>query len=218
MARRTELTAAAGTLAAAALLLTACGGSNHDDKIASSPTPSATTAPQTTPPPTTPAADPSAPTFDFPSDVKITIDPDKTGDPTKDAILRDQGYGQEAMLLAVTKQNASIPVFTKYVSETAAESWAKSIDSDKAAHRTLTGKVRFYDRKVTVSSATTAGVTFCEDQRYGYDKNTVTGKITVTKADSTGLIYHSAFMRKSKDGTWQTATYNSQRGATRCES
>ncbi|MFJ2953109.1 hypothetical protein [Streptomyces sp. NPDC087270] len=217
MAPRTKFSAAAGTLTAAALLLTACGG-GHDKKIASSPTPSDTTASQTTAPPTTPAADPSAPTFDFPSDVKITVDSDTTGDKTKDAILRDQGYGQEAMLLAVTKQDPSIPVFTKYVSETAAESWIKSVDSDKAAHRTLTGKVRFYDRKVTVSSATTAGVTFCEDQRYGYDKNTETGKVTLTKADSQGLIYHSVFMRKAKDGTWQTATYNSQRGATRCES
>jgi hypothetical protein len=197
------------TIAAAALLLTACGAPATE--IAPAPPPSAA-------PPSAPPSPPSAPRFAFPSDLKIVIDPDTTGNPTKDAILRDQGYGVEAMLLAVTKQDARIPVFTKYVSETAADGWTRSIDGDKAAHRTLTGEVRFYGRKVTVGSTATAGVTFCEDQRYGYDKNTETGKVTLTMADDQGLIYHSVFMRKAKDGIWQTATYNSQTYAARCES
>ncbi|WP_328469068.1 hypothetical protein [Streptomyces sp. NBC_00448] len=215
MAPRTKFSAAAGTLTAAALLLTACGG-GHDKKIASSPTPSDTTASQTTAPPTTPAADPSAPTFDLPSDVKITIDPDTTGDKTKDAILRDQAYGLEATYVAVTKPDKNFPLFTHYFIEDAVETWSESIDTMKKNHHTITGTVHYYDRKVTIGSKT-AGVTFCEDQRNLYDKDTRTGKVVTTTPSANSYIFHTSLMRKAKDGTWQTATYVSQRGAARCQ-
>lgn len=215
MARRTELTAAAGTLAAAALLLTACGGSNHDDKIASSPTPSATTAPQTTPPPTTPAADPSAPTFDFPSDVKITIDPDTTGDKTKDAVLRDQAYGLEATYTAVIKQDKNLPQFTTYMYEDADEVWSESIDAFKKNGHTITGTDHYYDRKVTLNGDM-AGVTFCEDQSHFYDKEITTGKVLTTTPSANSFILHSSHMKKGTDGIWHTETYTSQAGGAHC--
>jgi hypothetical protein len=214
MAPRTTIAAAACTVAAAALFLTACGGGSHDDKIAA-------TTPASTPPPTTasssptPTTSPGAPTFDFPSDVKIKIDADTTGDKTKDAILRDQGYGYEAAFLAVTKQNEKLPLLMTYMSEEALETWSESIDAYKKNGHTVTGTVHIYDRKVTLNGAQ-AGVSFCEDQSYFYDKDVNTGKVLKTTLSANDFILHTSLMRKAKDGTWQAATYNSQQGAAQC--
>ena len=215
MAPRTKLVAAAGTFTAAALLLTACGGGSHDNKIASSPTPSATTATKTTAPPTTPVTNPGAPTFDLPSDVKIKIDPDTTGDKTKDAVLRDQAYGLDATYVAVTKLDKNLPLFTTYMSESALEVWSESIDAFKKNGHTVNGTDRFYDRQVTLNG-NMAGVTFCEDQSYFYDKEIKTGKVLTTKPSANSFILHASHMRKGKDGIWHTATYNSQKGGSRC--
>ncbi|WP_435130270.1 hypothetical protein [Actinacidiphila sp. bgisy144] len=216
MAPRTTFAAAACTVAAAALFLTACGGGSHDDKIAA-------TTPASAPPPTTasssptPTTAPGAPTFDFPSDVKIKIDADTTGDKTKDAILRDQAYAENATYMAIVKLDPELPIFTQYVIADAQANWSNNIIAGKKGHHTITGTVHIYDRKVTVSSATRAGVTFCEDQRYSYDKDTQTGKVLKTKPSANSFIFHSSLLLKSKDGTWQTASYNSQRGAARCQ-
>ena len=204
-------------LAAATLLLTACGGGG-DKKIAAttSGTPAgAPSAGATTASPT--ASAPPAPTFDFPPDVKVVVDPDTTGDATKDAVLRDQGYGLQATLLAVAKLDTNIPVFSKYLAEDAAASWTTSVSSEKSRHHTLTGTVHYYNRKVTSVSGSTAGVTFCEDQRYGYDKDINTGKVLKTAPSRNSFIFHTAQMRRSSDGTWQMTNYKSQRGAAQCQ-
>jgi hypothetical protein len=220
MIRRTTLTAATCGVAAAALLLTACGGSKDDNaKITTSPpttAPSPTTS-SPTPPATTPPADPKAPVFDFPKDVKVTIDPDKTGDATKDAILRDQGFGLDAIYVAYTKHDKNQSLFLKYLTETAKEQWSESIDSAKASHKTVTGSVHYYNRKVSVSSPTTAGVTFCEDQRYSYDKDSTSGKVTKTTPSANSFVSHGTFMRKGSDGTWRIGTFVSRRGAKECQ-
>lgn len=216
MARRMPLTAAACTLAAATLLLTACGGGGNK-KIAtesSAPTaaPSTTT---TTAAPTTSAA-PSAPTFDFPPDVKVVVDADTTGDPTKDAILRDQAYGLQSVYVALGKADPKLPLLEKYLTETALEIWSESITSGKEHHLTATGDLRFYNRHVTSTGSATAGVTFCEDQRFSYNKHTDTGRVDKTTPSLNSFVFHTALMRKAADGTWQMADYKSQRGAAQC--
>lgn len=217
MARRTTVTAAC-TLAAAALMLTACGGGGGDKKIAAttSGTPAgAPSASATTAAPATSA--PAGPTFDFPSDVKVVVDPDTTGDATKDAVLRDQGYGQQAIFLAIAKLDASIPQFHKYVIESAAADWTSKIDWGRSNHESITGTTLFYNRKVTVTSATTAGVTFCQSERNSYGKNTKTGKAIKTTPSLDDFTFHTALMRKSAEGTWQMANYKSQDRAKDCE-
>ncbi|WP_335978018.1 hypothetical protein [Streptomyces sp. CA2R106] len=215
MAPRTTFAAAACTVAAAALFLTACGGGSHDDKIAAT-TPASTPPPTTTSSSPTPTTAPGAPTFDFPSDVKITIDADTTGDKTKDAILRDQGYGLDATYVAVTKLDKNLPLFTTYMSESALETWSETIDALKKNGHNISGSVHYYDRKVTINGSQ-AGVTYCENERYLYDKDTKSGKVLTTTPSSDDFILHSSLMRKSKDGTWVTATDNSQEGVARCQ-
>jgi hypothetical protein len=216
MRPRTSLTTAACTLAAAALLLTACGGGGGDKKIDASgsgtpaPAPSATTTP---PAPTTPAG----PTFDFPPDVKVVVDADTTGDAVKDAILRDQGYGLQAIYLGIAKLDYTLPVFQKYLAGKAASDWTSNIDWGKSHHTTVTGTTAFYNRKVTVSDATTAGVTFCESARDAYDKDTKTGKTATTTPSLDDFALHTARMKKSADGTWQMTEYRTQSRAKSCQ-
>lgn len=217
MRRRTSLTtAAACALSAATLLLTACGGGGGDDKKIDAsdsgtpaPAPSATT---TTAAPTTPPG----PSFDFPPDVKVVVDADTTGDAVKDAILRDQGYGLQSVYVALSKDDPKEPLLKQYLTGSALAIWSESISAGQKQHLTATGDLHFYHRKVTSSSATTAGVTFCEDQRYSYNKHTDTGRVDKTKPSLNSFVSHTALMRKAADGTWQMADYKSQRGAAAC--
>ncbi|SEN59296.1 hypothetical protein [Actinacidiphila rubida] len=218
MARRTTVTAAACTLAAAALVLTACGGGG-DKKIAATTTGTPAGAPSasaTTAPPTTTSA-PGAPTFDFPPDVKVVVDPDTTGDAVKDAVLRDQGYGLQAIFLAIAKLDPAVTQFHRYVIESAAEDWSSKIGWGKSNHESITGTVLFYDRKVNVTGATTAGVTFCQSERNSHGKDTKSGKAIMTAPSLDDFTFHTVLMRKSADGTWQMANYKSQDRAKSCE-
>lgn len=212
MVPRTKLAAAAGAIAAAALVLTACGGGGHDDKIASSPT--ASTSPTAATPSVT-ATDVGAPAFDLPDDLKVNVDANTIGDATKNAILRDQEYGLKASFVASGKLDDSLPLFNRYVIAEAAATWDDTIAALKKNHHVFTGTVHYYDRKVTIGDAA-AGVSFCEDQRYLYDKDTESGTVLTTTPSVNSFIYHTSRMVKAKDGTWQTTTYTSQRGAAQC--
>lgn len=216
MVLRTKLAAAAGAVAAAALVLTACGGGGHDDKIASSPTASVPSTTKT-PPATTTPADTGAPTFDFPSDVKVVIDADSTGDATKDAVLKDQGYGEQAIFLAIAKLDPSLPALNKYLSAEALGDWINSVKWGQSHHKSIIGSEHFYKRSVHMTSATTAGVSFCENSRDAYDKDTKTGRRINGTPSTKDFTLHYSLMRKGSDGTWRMTTYDSQPGAAKCQ-
>jgi hypothetical protein len=215
MARRTTALAATGSLAAAALLLTACGGGGSDSKITSSPAAPTTSAPATSAPATTPAAA-DGPTFDFPSDVKVVVDPDTTGDATKDAILKDQAYGEQAIFLAIAKLDPKLPQLNKYLTGEALGDWINGVKWGQTHHTTISGTTLIYKRTVNVTSAQSAFVNFCESQRNAYDKDSKTGKVARTTPSSDDFILHTSLMRKSADGTWTMSTYESQKGAATC--
>jgi len=215
MAPRTQLVAA-GAVAAAALVLTACGGGGNDDKIASSPTPSASSAPTTTAATTAPA-DPGAPTFDFPSDVKVVVDADTTGDPAKDAVLRDQAYGEQAIFLAVAKLDPGLPALNKYLSAEALGNWINSVKWGQSHHKSITGSEHFYNRSVRMTSATTANISFCENSRDAYDKDTTTGKRINGTPSAKDFTLHFSLMHKGSAGVWTMTTYDSQPGAAKCQ-
>jgi hypothetical protein len=219
MAPRTSVTAAC-TLAAVALLLTGCGGGGSSAITGASQPPPGTAAGApggaTTPPASPTATAPSAPVFHFPPDVKVVVDPDVTGDAVKDAILRDQGNGLRAIYLALAKLDTRSPGLAQYLAQDAAKTWDDSVGWGRTYHRSVTGTVRFYDREVTVKDQKTAGVSFCEDQSRSYDKDSKTGKVFTTQPSASDFVFHMAQMIKASDGTWQMATYKSQRGAARC--
>lgn len=216
MAPRTKLAAAMGTVAAAALLLSACGGGGNDDKIASSPTPSAS-SPTTAPATTTTPANAGTPTFDFPSDVKVVVDADTTGNATKDTILRDQAYGEKAIFLAIAKLDPNLPQLKKYLSGEALKNWVAGVKWSQSHHKTVTGTTLFYKRNVLVTGADIATVVYCESERNAYAKDPRTGKVTKTAPSLNDFTLHSSDMVKGSDGTWTMITYDSQKRSTSCQ-
>ncbi|MBY8879314.1 hypothetical protein [Actinacidiphila acidipaludis] len=144
------------------------------------------------------------------------VDPDVTGEAVKDAVLRDQGYGMRAVYLSLAKLDDRLPVFAKYLTLDAARTWSDSIAWGRKFRRSVTGTVRFYDRRVQVANATSAGIAFCEDQSQSYDKDADTGEVFGTKPSLDDFVFHTARMVKSADGTWQMANYKSQKAAAQC--
>ncbi|MFI0720088.1 hypothetical protein [Streptomyces sp. NPDC021224] len=215
MRPRTSHLTAAATLAAA-LLLTACGGGGGGDKKIDA---SGTGTPAPAPSASTTASEsaPPGPVFDFPRDVKVVVDADPTGDAVKDAVLRDQAYAQQAVYLALATLDPKLPAYKAYVTGLAAGYWDSQLHWGQNHHTTITGTTLFYDRKVTVTDATTAGVTFCESQRDTFDKDTKTGKVTRTTPSLDDFTAHTARMKKSADGTWQMTDYRSQDRAKSCQ-
>lgn len=221
MAHRPTLTtttaAVACGLAAATLLLTACGGGSDDDasKIKSSPT-SAAPAPTATPSATATTQDANAPVFDFPKDVTVEIKMSMTGDKVKDAVLRDHSYAIQAIQLAYVKQNPALPVFLKYTTGGGQSSWATDIKSYRDQNETITGHLHFYDFKVTLTDATTAGVSYCDDQRDSFDKNTKTGKVDRNAPSANSFVQWADLMKQAADGTWKVSRSIMKRGASEC--
>lgn len=145
-----------------------------------------------------------APHFDFPKDVKVKIDADKTGDPAKDQILRDHKYAMltRQELLAKGKRGEN---FGRYWTSQAGITYGKILHDYKKENLTVTGVDHFYDRKVESHTRKTAIVTFCEDQSKAFDKYQKTGKIKDRSTSAESFSAMRNVMTKSKYGDWQVS-------------
>jgi hypothetical protein len=219
--RRTKLNLATGAVTAAALLLAACGGNGGGAPIAPKPrtarptatgSPTATSAPTATATPITAAT----PTFAYPRDVAVVVDADTTGNTTKDAVLRDQAYGQKAIFLAIATLDPDLPQLNRYLSAEALGNWINAVKWGQGRHESVTGREHFYRRTVTLTGPETATVTFCENSRDAYGKDTTTGRRVPAAPSSRDFTLHLSLMHKGADGIWTMTTYASQAGARRC--
>ncbi|WP_217548885.1 hypothetical protein [Streptomyces sp. GbtcB6] len=217
MKRRT-LPVAAALAATAALLLTACGGGDdsskgNNDKIAgagtegsASPSPSASAS-----------ADKNAPSFDFPSDIKVTVDRESTGDATKDAILRDVAYSTQANIEAFAKGVGQTPNMNRYFAAAALTYWAKRVETVKKDGLTVTGDYRYYDFEVTdVVNGKAAAARYCEDQSKAFGKEIKSGKVLRTKASDKSFVLYTLQAQKDAAGDWQVTQQNWKKGAASC--
>ncbi|MFF4112001.1 hypothetical protein ACFY0P_00750 [Streptomyces sp. NPDC001714] len=216
MKRRT-LPVAAALAATAALLLTACGGgddsSKDNNKIAgagteesASPSPSASAS-----------ADKNAPSFDFPSDIKVTVDRESTGDTTKDSILRDVAYSTQANIEAFAKGVGQTPNMNRYFAAAALTYWAKRVETVKKDGLTVTGDYRYYNFQVTdVVDGKAAAARYCEDQSKAFGKEIKSGKVLRTKASDKSFVLYTLQAQKDAAGDWQVTQQNWKKGAASC--
>lgn len=215
-----KLTTVGGTAAALALTLSlaACGGS-HDgssDKIKGAAPGKA--SPSTSPSPSASTSEsPGAPTFDFPKDVKVTINSPTTGNKTKDAILRDLGYADKAINLAFVKQDPNLPVFTDYVIGDAAAGWRSSVNNFKKKGETISGEIIYDSYEVKKVNGSLASVFYCENQRHAFPKKVASGKVIHTEPSAKDFIGHAATMQRGTDGTWRLLRQFNDEGAARCQ-
>ncbi|MGW6058725.1 hypothetical protein [Streptomyces sp. NPDC055189] len=203
--------------ASAALLLTACGSddkSTDNDKIAGaeegdqkkSASPSASAS-----------GSAERPKTDLPSDVKLSFNPEKTGDAVKDAVLRDNSDFIRALNAAIVASDPRLPAlefFTEGEAAASSQTWVKSF---KDAGWTVTGSVRYFNRQVKLESKTAASLTYCGDESKGYSKVIKTDQIKRTKVTKNSYILYGARVEKNQEGVWELVKITSTRGASVCQ-
>ncbi|MFF0186142.1 hypothetical protein [Streptomyces sp. NPDC005244] len=217
MNRRPRLLATAAVGATAALLLTACGGgsdeSKGNDKIAG-----ADTGDKTSASPSASTSEPAGrPKIELPSDVKITFTPERSGDATKDAILKDNAEFIRALNAAIVAQNprlSALEFYTEGEGAAAAQQWVQSF---KTAGWTVTGAVQYFDRQVDVKSKDSASLSYCGDESKGFSKVIKTGEVKKTKATKKSYIAYGVQVEKNEQGVWELVKIVSTRGAERCQ-
>ncbi|MEG3628945.1 hypothetical protein [Streptomyces poriticola] len=217
--KRRSLPVAAALTAAAALLLTACGNEDDkagdNDKIAGAETGD-----------TTASASPSAsapagadrPTIKLPKDMTNVFEGGETGDPVKDAILRDSQGRINSLDEAIHTRSLERPSFGFYSTGKAARSaavWVQGFFDDGI---TWTGTVRYYDHKVSVEGEDRATLSYCSDESKAYNKDLKTGK-TSGEVDNPvdSLVFYTTRLAKNDKGVWQTTDVFSKRGASQCQ-
>ncbi|MGW1625949.1 hypothetical protein [Streptomyces sp. NPDC002172] len=220
MTRRSRLFTTATAGVTAALLLAGCGGGdggkdNSNGKIAGADTGASTSA--------SPSASASAadsvgrPKITFPSTASNVFEDQKTGDPAKDAVLADSALSVNSMDEAIFQGSTSTQALAFYNADKALGAAITYVQGYIDKGDTWIGKTRYFDRKVTLSGAKDAYVTYCSDESESFLKNRKTGKVknTPTTADSY-VLYHTKLTKNAK-GVWQTTDIVSNRGDKACQ-
>ncbi|WP_031042313.1 hypothetical protein [Streptomyces sp. NRRL F-5650] len=218
----TTATAAAALTTAVALLLTACGGGSDSsgdsgkDEIAGADTGSSA--------PASPSASASGggdgvdrPTVRLPEGDSLVFDPESTGDAKTDAVLKDNAEYLRAIDEAIGKQDPkseAVGFYSKDAAFLGSVEWISGFVKDGV---TVTGTVRYFDRKVTFSEDGSAGLVYCADESKGYTKDTKTGKVNVTEATKQSYVLYNDRLRKNDKGVWQTTKSSSERGSEVCQ-
>ena len=211
------LSAAVLTAAATlSLLLTACGGDEdggtpQEDKIQGADKAKETPSPS--------AADEAAsrPEIKLPDDLEVTFSPEETGDPAKDAVLRDNAERMKAVQSAIAGLDPKYEALNYYNADRALGETSEWVEQFKDEKLTVTGVVNYVDRQVRLKDDRTATLTFCADESKGYSKSLETGKVNVTPVTKDSYVIYNTELQKSDQGVWQTTSIVSERGAAQCQ-
>jgi hypothetical protein len=217
--KRHSLPVAAAFAVTTALLLTACGGGDDDTakdgKIAGADT-GATKSSSSASPSASASTGVKRPDITLPSDAVDKFENWKTGDATKDAVLADAGRAQTATNYAIVRSNPDEPALAFYRQGDAligGARWVKAYVDDGI---TYTGTVRYFRPTVTLYGKTSAGVTFCVDESKAFNKDLKTKKVDRTPVTDDSYIYYNTYLKKAKNGVWQTTQLHSERGNSKC--
>ncbi|AYG81178.1 hypothetical protein DWB77_03320 [Streptomyces hundungensis] len=218
--RLTKATTASTALAlAGALLLTGCGGGSKgdvSDKSAASPSASPSpAAPSATA--SAPAVAENRPKVTLPEGETLAFDPETTGDPVKDAVLRDNAEYVRAVDEAIAGQDAKAPKVAFYAKDDAlvgAMQWIAAVTKQGVS---ITGTIRYLDRQVSIRQDGAATLMYCGDETKGFTKDRKTGKVNVTPANGDSYISYALVLRKNDKGVWQATKLSSVRGDKKCQ-
>jgi len=208
----------AALTASAALLLTACGSGGGDDsssdKISGADTGKSSSA---SPSPSAAADGIDRPEIKLPSDMKDVFEDRQTGDAVKDAVLADNERSVRSVDQALAYGDLKKSGMGFYYTDTALTGvyqYAKNaIDKNLA----WSGAVRYFDRKVTVFSKTSAAVTYCSDESQANPKNRKTNKVQKVATSADSYVYYNTGVKKNKDGVWQIWSLDEDRGSQKCQ-
>ncbi|MFD5661752.1 hypothetical protein [Streptomyces hirsutus] len=221
MNRRPTLIAALALTATAALTLSACGGGDEgsakdkdSDKIAGVDTGGEKSAP---PNESSASATEERPKIELPPDVTLVFEGEKTGDQVKDAVLADNAERMRAVDAAIAGTDTNGEALAFYNTGKALEAALSWVNQFEEAGATMTGEVRYYDRKVTIEGEKSAVLIFCADESKGFSKDKKTNKAHKTPVTKNSYVLYNTKLDKSAEGVWQTSQIVSSRGAAQCQ-
>ncbi|WML82294.1 hypothetical protein [Streptomyces sp. VNUA74] len=205
-----------GVLAALALTATsvlALSGCAADDSVSVGDADEGTA----TPPRPSASSGTGRPEIDLPSDLKLIFEDARTGDRVKDAVLADNAERMRAVDAAIAgtdRGGAAVGFYNTGKALEAATSWVARFEE---ADATVTGEVRYFDRKVTLKEKSSALLTFCADESKGFSKDRTTGEIAKTPVTRNSFVRYNTRLDRNADGVWQTSQILSTRGADECQ-
>ncbi|MGW0535740.1 hypothetical protein [Streptomyces sp. NPDC003032] len=215
---RPALLTAATLTAAAVLSLSACGGgdggSKDNDKIAGA---GSGDEAKKSPSPSASSDGIERPEVTLPKGVELAFTPETTGEPKTDAVLRDSAEYQRALVEAIDKRDPKSEAIVFYSKGSALLGSVDWVSGFIKADTTLTGSVRYFNRKVVFSKDGSAGLTYCADESKGYTKDRKTKKTNVTKATKNSYVFYNDRLRKNSKGVWQLTKSTSERGSEVCQ-
>ncbi|MEU9522537.1 hypothetical protein [Streptomyces sp. NPDC048224] len=215
--RRPTLITALTLTAVAALTLSACGGDDSsgkgEDKIAGADTGSSTPSAS---PSDTASAQPGRPKIALPDDVTYRFEWAKTGDPGKDAVLRDAEQRIKAVDMAIAEQDPLHAAYRYYSEGEAAADSEKYIQEFVDHKARTTGLTRYYRESVNLNDHGTAALVYCEDQSKSFNKFLKTGETDVTPVTDDSYVVYAGTLRKNGNGVWVTERLSSERGSAKC--
>jgi hypothetical protein len=216
--RRPTLLAALTLTAAAALTLSACGSDDSskdkdNDKIAGADTGSKPSASQSE----SAAGSAGRPTITFPADAKNVFEYEKTGDPAKDAVLKDSTLSVNSVDEAILAGNTDTKALGFYNVGKALESSITYAQRYIDGGDTWIGETRYFDYKVTLTGKSKAYVTYCSDESKSFIKNRKTKKVDRSSASPDSYVLYNTSLTKNADGVWQTSNIGSNRGNKSCQ-
>ncbi|MFD8428968.1 hypothetical protein ACFV1R_15345 [Streptomyces coelicoflavus] len=216
--RRPTLLAALTLSAAAALTLSACGNDDNSAQGKDESTAANTGSESSKSSSASPSSEGAVgrPRVELPADLQLIFESAATGDPVKDAVLADNAERMRAVDAAVAGTDAEGKALGFYNTGKALEAAVSWVGQFEKANATVTGQVRYFDRKVTLEGKSSAVLTFCADESKGFSKDKGTGKVARTPVTKDSYVRYNTKLDRNADGVWQTSQIISTRGAAQC--
>ncbi|MQS08712.1 hypothetical protein [Streptomyces alkaliphilus] len=215
-------------VAGAALLLTGCSSSDageENDPIAGAETAS--------PEPTEEADDEAngddetgnapedsieRPEIDLGDDLENIYEDEETGDPVKDAILRDSQGFQDAVAEGIVHHETDRPAVRFYIKGDALDQTVQLINTIIDRGNSSIGTTRYFNREVTVfEGGTSAAVLLCRDFS-GVSTIDFESREVTKEADTEAKpALYAARVELNDQGVWQTSEYTVTSEAPECQ-
>jgi hypothetical protein len=215
--KRRTLPAAAALAATATLLLTACGSGDDNSKANNKIAGAGAGSPTSASPSASASSAAGRPQITFPSDAKNVFEDKKTGDKTKDAVLADSAMSVNSMDEAIFKGSTSTKALGFYNTGKALGSSITYVQGYIDDADTWIGETRYFNRKVTLSGADKAYVTYCSDESKSFIKNRKTKKVDRSPTTAKSYVLYHTALTKNAEGVWQTTDIVSNRGDKACQ-
>jgi hypothetical protein len=158
-----------------------------------------------------------APKFNVPGDLRLVIDADSTGDPTKDAILLDAQYQFYAFVEALSNGDVKDTSFKAWTVGDAYVGLSQSVRTWKSRGQRLTGMDHVFNRTVTVNSDGQHAVySACEDSSQTQALTIATGQRGTNTAGPGNYTLWQGTFTKQAANTWALNLVFTKPGASQC--